>query len=345
MMAEPSFFGVAKSLTISEAAKLTGSQLSGIGSFDQKIVHVGPIECAQSGVLAFIDNSRYQKYLSTTGASAVICSAKYVEQLPKSCIALINTQPYHAFGKVISALYPRALRPEPVSGETGISPKAFIGKGACIEPDVIIEPGAVIGHGAMIGRGSRILAGAVLGANICIGRDCTIGINASISHSLIGNRVTVHPNATIGQDGFGYAIGTSSHMKIPQIGRVIIQDDVDIGAGTAVDRGTNRDTIIGEGTKIDNHVMIGHNCQIGRHCIIVAMSGIAGSATLGDYVVLAAKVGIIGHVKIGDAAVIGAYSAIYRDVAAGTRWSGIPARPMRQWIRHTLEIEKESKNR
>jgi UDP-3-O-[3-hydroxymyristoyl] glucosamine N-acyltransferase len=166
-----------------------------------------------------------------------------------------------------------------------------------------------------------------------IGRDCSVGANVVIEHAILGDRVILHPGCLIGQDGFGYTMGAQGHRKIPQIGRVIIQDDVEIGAGSTVDRGALRDTVIGEGTKIDNLVQVAHNVSIGRHCVLVAQAGIAGSVTLEDFVVLGAKVGIKDHLTVGEGAQIAATSNLGMDVPPGERWAGTPAVPMAQWMR------------
>jgi UDP-3-O-[3-hydroxymyristoyl] glucosamine N-acyltransferase len=236
-------------------------------------------------------------------------------------------------------IYASAARPEPVAGETGISPKAHVGDGVLIEDNVIVEPGVVIGSGAAIGRGSRILANAVIGGNVQIGRNCTVGINASITHAFVGDNVIIHPGARIGQDGFGFAMGAGGHVKVPQIGRVIIQDHVEIGANTTIDRGSNRDTVIGEGTKIDNLVQIGHNVVIGRHCVIVGLAGIAGSATLGDYVVIAGQAGIVGHIHIGNGAQVGGGSGVNFDVKPGDKIIGYPATDVRSWTKMNMLLK------
>jgi UDP-3-O-[3-hydroxymyristoyl] glucosamine N-acyltransferase len=205
---------------------------------------------------------------------------------------------------------------------------------------VTVDPGAAIGPGVEIGSGTIIGANAVVGRNVRIGRDCSIGANAVVAHALIGDRVILHPGCLIGQDGFGLVMAPAGHRKIPQIGRVIIQDDVEIGAGTAIDRGAFRDTVIGEGTKIDNQVQVGHNVSIGRHCVLVAQAGIGGSSTLEDFVVLGARVGVKDNVTIGEGAQVGANSGVGTDIPAGERWIGYPARPALQWMRSQRSFDR-----
>ncbi len=260
-----------------------------------------------------------------------------MESVPNGVAALVSEKPYHAYGLALALLYPTSLRPQPLTGEKGVSKSAHVAISATIEEDVIIEPGAVIGDGAAIGTGSVILPGAVIGAGVQIGRNTTIGANTTITNALIGDHVIIHSGVQIGQDGFGFAMGASGHHKVPQIGRVIIQDKVEIGANTAIDRGANRDTVIGEGTKIDNLVQIGHNVTIGRHCVIVGLAGVAGSATLGDYVVVAGQVGIVGHTHVGDGAQIGGGSGVHGDVEPGARVMGYPAIPATKWMREAAK--------
>jgi UDP-3-O-[3-hydroxymyristoyl] glucosamine N-acyltransferase len=243
--------------------------------------------------------------------------------------------------KIARELYSDALRPQSWFGVAGIAPSAVIDPTAHLEDGVIVDPLAVIGPNVEIGAGTVIGAGAVIGANVRIGRDCDVGARSAIQFALIGNNVLIHPGCSIGQDGYGFVFfGPDGHLKVPQTGRVVIQHNVEIGAGTTIDRGSLRDTVIGEGTKIDNQVQIGHNVTIGRHCLLAAQIGLAGSLTIGDNVALGAKVGINNHLRIGDGAQVTAMSAVKDDIPANGRWGGFFAKPTKQWFREIVALER-----
>src|ERR1700688_831969 len=234
-----------------------------------------------------------------------------------------------------------ALRPQTWFDNDGIAPSAIIDASAHLEDGVIVDPLAVIGPRVEIGAGTVIGAGAVIGADVRIRRDCNVGARSAIQFALIGNNVLIHPGCSIGQDGYGFIFfGPEGHLKVPQTGRVLIQNNVEVGAGTTIDRGSLRDTVIGEGTKIDNQVQIGHNVTIGRHCLLAAQIGLAGSLTIGDNVALGAKVGINNHLHIGDGAQVTAMSAVKDDIPAGGRWGGHFAKPTKQWFREIIAVER-----
>lgn len=348
-MSHSSFFQSAEPLTLQHLSSMTGSTLSDDTSGSVEIYSAGPLENASEGMISFLDNAKYAPHLKTTNAGAVIVSQRFAESAPKTLPLLINEQPYKAYAKVLAALFPTAMRPQSIMGTVGISDDAHVAEEAAIEDGVTIEAGCVIGPGVSIGHGSLIIAGAKIGAGVQIGRNCTIGANVTIVHSLLGDNVIVHAGTCIGQDGFGFAMGPGGHQKVAQIGRVIVQDNVEIGANTTVDRGANRDTIIGEGTKIDNLVQIAHNVNIGRHCVIVGLVGISGSATLGDYVVVAGQAGIVGHVNIGTGAQIGGGSKVHENIAPGAKVLGYPAMDanlfMRQAARSAVNARKSAKKK
>lgn len=337
-MGDPRFFSPPEPVSLSDIAALTGAELRGDAS--RVITGIAAIEQAGPSDLAYLDNAAYAGAIATTRAAGLIIAPKLLDKAPADLTLLIADDPYRAFAQAASKLYPAAVRSAPVFQERGIAPGAFVHPDARLEQDVTVDPGAVIGARAEIGSGTVVCANAVIGPDVRIGRDCSIGPGSSVVHALIGNRVVLHAGARIGQDGFGYAMGRKSHFKVPQIGRVIIQDDVDIGANSCVDRGSTRDTIVGEGTKIDNLVMIAHNVVIGRHCVIVSQVGISGSTTLGDFVILAGQAGLIGHLDIGSGAVIGAQSGVMHDVPAGAKMGGSPALPMREYLRITALLRR-----
>jgi UDP-3-O-[3-hydroxymyristoyl] glucosamine N-acyltransferase len=221
-----------------------------------------------------------------------------------------------------------------------VDPAATVHPSARLASDAIVDPGVVIGPRVVIGAGTVIGANAVIGADVHIGQECSIGPGSTIIHAVIGDKVICHPGCHIGQDGFRYLPGKDGHVKVPQIGRVIIQNDVEIGAGSTIDRGGIGDTVIGEGTKIDNLVHIAHNVRVGRHCIIAGQCGLAGSVTMGNHVMLGGQVGVADHLAVGDAAMIGAKSGVVSDIPAGEKWMGYPAWPGRAFLRGMTSLRK-----
>jgi UDP-3-O-[3-hydroxymyristoyl] glucosamine N-acyltransferase len=339
-MTEPLFFKSAKSLTIAEIAGLTGAEAGANAPLERRISNVAPLDTATPRDLAFLDNPRYADQLASTQAGACLVAPRFIAAAPAHLAVLRVREPYRAFVAIARTLFPETLRPSSLFAPEGVAAGAHVHATARLENGVALDPGVVVGPGAEIGAGTVLGANAVVGPGVRIGRNASIGAGASLMNALVGDRVIIHPGVRIGQDGFGFVMGASGHLKVPQIGRVIIQDDVEIGAGTTIDRGGTRDTIIGEGTKIDNLVQIGHNVTIGRHCVIVAQTGISGSVLLEDFVVLGARVGVNNHVTIGEGAQIAAISVVHGDVPPGARWGGTPAKPAKLWFREMKTLER-----
>lgn len=332
-MSEPDFYPKPTPLSLGEVVALTGVRL-GEGADPAKTVSgAAPLEAAGPEDLTFVTGPKYLAELQATRAAGCFCVPNLSTSVPAGVAVLETPEPHRAFAVALGRLYPSAALPAPLSGEAGVSDGARVHSTARLEPGVTVEAGAVIGPDVEIGRDTQIGANTVIGRSVRIGRNCQIGAGATIAYALIGNRVVIQTGVRIGQDGFGFVPGRRGHFKVPQIGRVIIQDDVEIGANSAVDRGSLLDTIIGEGTKIDNLVQVAHNVVIGRHCLIAGHAGIAGSVRIGDFVLLGGKAGLRDHIVIGDRAQIAAASAVMDDVPAGGRWYGAPARPLREWAR------------
>jgi UDP-3-O-[3-hydroxymyristoyl] glucosamine N-acyltransferase len=344
-LAKVRFFPLAEAPTLADIAAWTGAKLGEGGDPGLKIRDVAPLDAAGPGDLTFLDNSKYLAQFAATRASAAFVSQRFAARAPVGCSTLIAAQPYRAMADTVIRLFPSAVRPASGFSESGVSPRAHVHPEARLEPGVVVDPGAVIGPRAAIGSGALIGANAVIGPDVRVGRGSSVGANATVFCALIGDRVILHPGVRIGQDGFGFAMGPGGHLKVPQVGRVIIQDDVEIGANSTIDRGANRDTIIGEGSKIDNLVQIGHNVVMGRHCVLVSQSGVSGSCVLGDFVALGGQAGLAGHLRIGSGAQIAASAGVMNDIPAGETWGGAPAQPLREFFREVAAIRKLTRNK
>lgn len=306
---------MAMAKTLHELAEHLGGQVTGDGT--ALIMGLGTLDSAEEGQITFLANPKYAAKVETTRASAIVLPPN-AESFGRNGIVVDN--PYLAFAKLL-ALFTK--RPRPVRG---VMTGAFVGENVTIGAEVTIYPGAYIGDGVTIGDRATIHPNVTLYEGVVLGNDVTLHAGVSVREgSRIGNRVTVHNGTVIGGDGFGYAPNDDGWFKIPQIGIVIIEDDVEIGSNSTVDRAALEITRIGSGTKIDNLVQIAHNCQIGENCIIVAQAGIAGSTRLGKHVTLGGQVAIVDHLVIGDNAMISGQSGVFNNVAAGAVLSGTPA--------------------
>ncbi|MBW6401052.1 UDP-3-O-(3-hydroxymyristoyl)glucosamine N-acyltransferase [Roseomonas sp. HJA6] len=326
MGADPRFFPSRGPLALSAVAEAAGVALAEGG--DRLFTGVAPLDLAGPGEIAFLEGRRMMAQLRETRAGAVLVAAAMAQDVPEGCIALVTEQPQLAYARVAALFHPRRA-PVP-----GIHPTAHVA------PDARIGEGTEIGPFAMIGAGAEIGAGCIIGPHVTVGAGCVLGpgselrAHASMEYCIAGAGVVLAQGARVGNEGYGFVTtATGEHVTMPQIGRVILGDRVEIGANSCVDRGAGGDTVLGPGTRLDNLVQIGHNVKTGRGCVIVAQVGIAGSAELGDFVVIAAQAGLVGHIKIGSKARIGAQAGVMNDVPAATDVVGSPAWPARETMR------------
>jgi UDP-3-O-[3-hydroxymyristoyl] glucosamine N-acyltransferase len=334
-MADRRFFTIAGSFQLGQLAEATGSALSDPSQASVAVTDVAPLDTAEKTHLSFLDNKKYLESFKTTKAGACFLRPELVQFAPAGTVCLANKNPYKAYALAAQMFYPAE------------KPKAFLAASAVIDDtatigtDCFIEDGVIIGPNVRIGNRCRLQAHAVIRQGVEIGDDCDIGPHVTITHALIGSKVRLHHGACIGRQGFGFAIDPATGFTaVPQLGRVIIENDVEVGANTTIDRGAGPDTVIGQGTRIDNLVQLGHNVKIGKGCIIVAQVGISGSTQVGDYVMLGGQVGIAGHIKVGSGAKIAAQSGIMRDIPAGGEYMCSPAVPMKQGMRQIATLAK-----
>jgi UDP-3-O-[3-hydroxymyristoyl] glucosamine N-acyltransferase len=295
---------------------------------------LGPLQTAGPNEVSFLDNRRYSSALERTLAGAVIVHPDMQDLVPATTVPIVMTEPSVGWARVAALFHP--VRP----ATSGIHPSAIVAEGALVDPTAEVGPLCVIEAGAEIGPGCRIGPCAVIGSGVVIGRDCRIGAHASLSHALLGARVYVYPGARIGQEGFGFTATEAGFQSVPHLGRVILRDDVEIGANTTIDRGSTGDTVIGAGSRIDNLVQIAHNVVIGRGCAFAAQVGVSGSTIFEDFVSVGGQAGFSGHLRVGREAQIAAQAAVMSDVPPGALMAGSPAQPKREFFRQVATLKR-----
>jgi len=327
-MPDPRFFDSLPALSVAELAERIGGEILRGG--DRQVSAVAPLGAAGAGDVAFLGDRKFVAALGQTRAGCVILPTAALEAAPAGAAIIVSDEPQAAWARA-SASFHRAI------------PLSEADRDEAAEDDtVVFEPGVVIGAGARIGRGTRIGANSVIGPGVQIGRDCVIGYNVSVGFALIGDRVRLMSGARIGEAGFGAARSKTGPVDVPQLGRVILQDGVTVGANSCIDRGAYDDTVVGENTKIDNLVMIAHNCVIGRNCLLAAHTGISGSCIVGDNVIFGGQAGIGDHIRIGEGARVAGGAGVLADIPAGETWSGYPAKPIRQSLREAVWLAKQA---
>lgn len=326
--------GATGGLTAGAIAERVGGILAGDPSV--VVTAVAPIDRASAGELSFLSGTRYAGAAATTRAAVLLIAPDVAHvETPAVAARVVVDKPMDALLGLLPLLYVPPVR------HAGVHPSAVVGRGATISDDVAVGPYAIIGDGAVLGAGVTVHAHAIVGPGVTVGSGSEIGPHATLHPgTIIGQRVQIRSGARLGSEGFKYVFRDGQHRKLPHIGRCVIEDDVEVGANSCIDRGSINDTVIGAGTKIDNLVHVAHNVRIGKLCLLMAQVGIAGSTQIGDGVILAGQVGLVDNISIGDGAMVGAQSGVFGDIPAGGKWSGTHARPHRDHLRASAALHR-----
>ena len=334
-MPDPRFFEDLGPATLTELASLSNARLADTAFGERLVSCVAPLEVADVTSITFLSDPKRLADLARLDGAACFLRPDHAEFAPAGCVILVTSHPQASWAATAKRLH----APRRHAGVAHIHPDSELEEG------VQLSPGVTIGQGARIGRGTRLCPGAAIGPGVTIGRDVYVGANAVVGFALIGDRVAIHAGAVIGEAGFGATVGPAGVVDIPQLGRVVLQDGVTIGANSCVDRGAFGDTTIGENTKIDNLVHVAHNVRLGRNCVAAAYTGISGSTAVGDGVSFGGKAGVADHLTIGAGASIGASASVFKNVPAGEIWTGFPARPIKRWLRETAWLSRKAGGR
>ncbi|MCP4923308.1 MAG: UDP-3-O-(3-hydroxymyristoyl)glucosamine N-acyltransferase [bacterium] len=338
-MTDARFFKNSGAMTLEKIIEISGGELAqplpkGV-TLETLIEDVSPLGEAESKHISFLHTSKYTSDLKGSKAGVCILDPKDRIHAPEAMALVLTDKPYRSYAMVAKAFYP-----DPLGDKGQIHDSAHVHSSAKIGKNVTLQAGVVIQEDVTLGEGTIVRAGTVVNQGVQVGDHCDIGENCVLSHTLVGSHVTLAPGVKVGQPGFGFYMDESGHVNVPQLGRVLIKDHVEIGANTTIDRGTSADTVIGEGSRIDNLVQLGHNVHLGRGCVIVAQVGISGSTRMGDYCVAAGQSGFAGHLNVGKGVRIAAKSGVMRDISDGETVAGCPAIPVKKWHRQTVALSK-----